>query len=115
MSTNCSSSLPSNLQVKINRLQAQRAALAYKIAHENRSKRKARTRTLIQLGSLLNMVGLPQICGINDGDDLQLYLENQDKAATLLGMLSHLNASLFSAQNIEIDNDMLDKFKIGRA
>lgn len=110
MTTN-SNNFTSNLQVKINRLQARRAALTHKIAHENRSKRKARTRTLIQLGGLLNMVGLPQLCGITEGDDLQLDLENQDKAATLLGMLAHLNESSFNTQNIELDSAMQNEFK----
>ena len=52
--------------------------------NQNNTQRRARTRTLIQMGGLLNMVGLPQLCGIAEGDDLQLDLDNQDKAATLL-------------------------------
>ncbi|MEI6627813.1 MAG: hypothetical protein WCN27_00165, partial [Alphaproteobacteria bacterium] len=42
----------------------------------------------------VNMINLPSICGINEGDDLQLNLENSDKAAVLLGMLVHLEDSL---------------------
>ena len=56
--------------------------------------RKAKTRQLIQIGGLVNMINLPSICGINEGDDLQLNLENSDKAAVLLGMLAHLEDSL---------------------
>ena len=88
------SSLPSQIQVKINRLQSQKAALENKLKIKNNSLRKARTRTLIQMGGLINMLTLPSICGIDDGDDLQLDLENSDKAAVLLGMLAHLEDSL---------------------
>ena len=40
------------------------------------------------------MLNLPSICGINPGDDLQTDLEASDKAAVLLGMLTHLEDSL---------------------
>jgi Conjugal transfer protein TraD len=82
------------LQVKLNRLQAQKAALENKIKAKKIGSRKARTRNLIQLGGLINMVALPNLCGINDGDDLQLDIEASDKAAVLLGMLVHLENSL---------------------
>jgi hypothetical protein len=82
------------LQVKINRLQSQKAALENQAKKAQTTNRKARTRTLIQLGSLLNLINLPSICGIKDGDDLQFDLEATDKAATLLGMLAHLEDSL---------------------
>jgi hypothetical protein len=96
---------------KLNRLKSLKSRLHNVQNIKNNTQRRARTRTLIQMGGILNMVGLPQLCGINEGDDLQLDLENQDKAATLLGMLARLNESLFNTQNIEIDNDMLDDFK----
>jgi hypothetical protein len=48
--------------------------------------RNSRTRTLIQLGGLLDLTPLLSICGIELGDDLQL--DHQDKAATLLGILA---------------------------
>ena len=86
--------LQSQIQVKINRLQSQKTALENKLKIKNNSLRKARTRTLIQMGGLINMLTLPSICGIDDGDDLQLDLENSDKAAVLLGMLAHLEDSL---------------------
>ncbi|MDR2723672.1 MAG: conjugal transfer protein TraD [Holosporaceae bacterium] len=54
---------------------------------QENKQRKARTRTLIQLGGLLDLTPLLSICDINLGDDLQL--EYPDKAATLLGILSH--------------------------
>jgi len=82
------------IQIKINRLQAQNAGLENKLQTTSSATRKARTRTLIQLGGLMNLVALPNLCGINDGDNLQLDLEASDKAAVLLGMLVHLENSL---------------------
>lgn len=82
------------IQVKINRLQLQKATLENRLKTNSKSFRKARTRTMIQLGGLLNMLNLPNICGINSGDDLQTDFEASDKAAVLLGMLVHLEDSL---------------------
>jgi hypothetical protein len=82
------------IQVKINRLQSQKAVFENKLKIKNNSLRKARTRTLIQMGGLINMLNLPSICGIDEGDDLQLNFETSDKAAVLLGMLAHLEDSL---------------------
>jgi hypothetical protein len=39
------------------------------------------------MGSLLNLVGLAQMCDIAEGDDLQLDIESRDKSALLLGIL----------------------------
>lgn len=50
--------------------------------------RRARTRTLIQAGGLLNLSGLLEFCSIEEGEDLQYDLESRYKAATLLGILS---------------------------
>ena len=97
---------------KLNRLQARKAQL------ENQQKaltvmdRRARTRTLIQMGGLLNMIGLPQLCGIHEGDDLQTDPLNHDKAATLLGMLVHLNEKLLEQPHLfEANTGILDGFK----
>jgi hypothetical protein len=49
--------------------------------------RKARTRTLIQLGGLIDKVGLSTIFNINLGDDLQEDISAIEKAATLYGFL----------------------------
>lgn len=106
MNTN-SNNLTSNLQVKINRLQARRAALIHKLSHADRSQRKARTRHLIQLGGLLNMINLPERCGLSEGEDLQLDFEASDKAAVLLGMLIHLNDSLPDTLSV----NQLEQFK----
>ena len=100
-------SSPSRIQVKINRLQSQKAMLENKLKVASQSQRKARTRTMIQLGGLLNMLNLPSICGINPGDDLQTDLEASDKAAVLLGMLTHLEDSLPPT----ISDQVIAKFK----
>ncbi len=47
----------------------------------------ARTRQLIQLGGLIDKVGLAELCGIKAGEDLEETIESLDKAATLLGFL----------------------------
>ena len=75
-------------KIKINRLLAQKVALQHKIKKQENSKRKARTRTLIQLGGLLDLTPLLSICKIELGEDLQI--DQPDKSATLLGILSHL-------------------------
>ncbi|MEI8295765.1 MAG: conjugal transfer protein TraD, partial [Alphaproteobacteria bacterium] len=51
------------------------------------TERRARTRLLIQLGSLINLAGLSLLCDIEEGDDLQLDIGSRDKAALLLGIL----------------------------
>lgn len=53
------------------------------------SQRQSRTRTLIQLGGLLSLSGLPRLFDIQEGDDLQGDLLTRDKAAALLGLLAH--------------------------
>ena len=74
-------------KIEINRLLAQKAALRHKMKKQENSKRKARTRTLIQLGGLLDLTPLLAICKIELGEDLQL--DYPDKSATLLGLLSY--------------------------
>ena len=72
-------------KIEINRLLAKKAALQHKMKKQKNSKRKARTRTLIQLGGLLDLTPLLSICNIELGEDLQL--DYPDKSATLLGIL----------------------------
>ncbi len=82
----------SQITVSLNRLRAQKAALTHKMKKLENSERKARTRTLIQMGGLLDITSLPSICGIELGDDLQL--EHKEKAAVLLGILAKCAESL---------------------
>ena len=76
----------SDIRIKLNRLYAEKAALKHKIEKQENRARKARTRTLIQMGGLLELTPLPALCEIQLGDDLQG--EHQSKAALLLGMLA---------------------------
>ena len=78
----------------LNRLQAQKAILLHQSKQGVTAERKARTRTLIQVGALVNMVGLFEACGIKEGVDLQIDMEQRDKAATLLGILIEAYGSL---------------------
>ena len=78
----------SNIEVQLNRLLSQKTSLQHKLKIKNKSERKARTRTLIQLGGILSLTPFLDICDIHLGDDLQL--SHQDKADVLLGILSSL-------------------------
>jgi len=58
------------------------------------------------------MIGLPQLCGIHEGDDLQTDPLNHDKAASLLGILVHLNEKLLKQPHLfEVHTGILDGFK----
>ncbi len=80
----------SALESQLNRLKAKRVALEREQIAATKQERKRRTRTKIQLGGLLEMVGLTERFDIVMGDDLQLNQEDQDKSATLLGLLVSL-------------------------
>ena len=77
----------SRVRAAINKTLSDQARLQTTIKTETLRHRRARTRTLIQAGGLLNLSGLLQICQIEEGDDLQLNFGSLDKAAVLLGIL----------------------------
>ena len=82
---------------------AKKSFLQHKLKIKNNAERKSRTRTLIQLGGILSLTPLLDICDIHLGDDLQL--SHQDNADLLLGILSSLLAKLpDSLSNIDLDN-----------
>ena len=56
--------------------------------------RKARTRTLIQLGGLIEKSGLLQELGLKTGDDLQRDPECHESAAVLMGGFIELHKAL---------------------
>ena len=58
--------------------------------------RRARTRTLIQVGGLVEKAGLLQALGLEAGDDLQKDSEAFESAATLLGALLEASEALAS-------------------
>ena len=66
---------------------AKQAALSRQQRRGLNAQRRARTRTLIQLGGLLKVAGLLALFGIEEGEDLQLSPEGQEKANALLGWL----------------------------
>jgi len=72
---------------EINRLVSKKAIVTYKKPLADKSLRRARTRTLIQAGSILSLLGFFSLCGIEEGEDLQLDFEKRDKSAILLGIL----------------------------
>ncbi|MDR2723976.1 MAG: conjugal transfer protein TraD [Holosporaceae bacterium] len=79
-------------EIQLNRLLAEKAVISFREKHRQNNERKARTRTLIQMGGLLEITPLPSICDINLGDDLQI--DHPDKAATLLGLLLHISEQI---------------------
>ena len=78
------------IQIMLNRKTSQVSAINYKMVKADSINRKARTRTLIQLGSLVSLSGLTSLLHILEGEDLQFDLEAKDKAAMLLGALSEI-------------------------
>jgi hypothetical protein len=54
------------LTTKMNRLRSQKMVIQNKLLLQSKATRKARTRTLIQVGSLVNMLGLLERCQIQD-------------------------------------------------
>lgn len=95
----------SDIEIELNRLHSQKAALQNKIKVMDKTERKSRTRTLIQLGGLLNISPLLSLCEIQLGDDLQI--SHQDKADMLLGIISALCDNLPE----QIDETDLNHFK----
>lgn len=83
--------------------------------------RKARTRTLIQAGGLIEKSGLFETLGIQLGDDLQKNPDLYDSNAALLGGLMELNQQLkepYSHQQMmiwaEIGKACLKSGKVGK-
>lgn len=58
--------------------------------HSHTSLRRARTRTLIQLGGLFEKSGLMEIFDVQVGDNLQENLEKKDNVFAILGGLLEL-------------------------
>lgn len=80
----------------INRKRSELAATTHKIARQDTADRRARTRTLIQLGGIVSLSGISSLLDINEGDDLQSDYDSKDKSAILLGALSELVIALES-------------------
>lgn len=94
-----------NIEIKLNRLLSQRAKLKSNYKRNANKDRKARTRTLIQLGGLLFLTPILDICIIKLGEDLQISV--QDKADTFLGIIS----TLFDSISNDFDASDLTHFQ----
>jgi hypothetical protein len=68
-----------------NKLSMKYNSLASK--NKSSSDRKARTRTLIQIGGLADKAGLLELLNIQTGEDLEEDIASLNKAALLLGFL----------------------------
>ena len=68
---------------RLNRLRANRTALLHQSGKSSKRQRKARTRTLIQLGGLVHKCGLTEKFGIELGEDLQGDEKAREKAKML--------------------------------
>lgn len=88
-------------RVKINRLLSRKSVLENYLKTTSHHQRRARTRTLIQMGALLTLTDIPSLLSIKEGDDLQHDIHTMDKAAALLGLIlsfrEHLPPSLSDA------------------
>ncbi len=60
--------------------------------------RKARTRTLIQIGGLVEKAGLLPFFRIELGEDLQMDLQGLEKASTLMGLFIKAKEELYDRQ-----------------
>lgn len=76
-----------SLRQKINALKLKQNRELKKQSFKENNRRKARTRTLIQLGGLVQKSGLTEHFNITMGDDLQGDIEGLDKAELMLGFL----------------------------
>lgn len=76
----------SDIEIELNRLRSEKVALQFAEKKQNNRNRKIMTRTLIQMGGLLELTPLPSLCEIELGDNLQG--EHQLKAALFLGILT---------------------------
>lgn len=62
-------------------------SLKKEISNFHNAKRKAETRTKIQLGGLVLKSKITEILGISAGDELELDLQKREKALIVLGAL----------------------------
>lgn len=83
------------IQQKTTRYECQKARYLYRTKQTSTQFRRARTRTLIQLGGLVEKSGILEPLNITLGDDLQKEYEHQESAAVLTGALSELRCRFY--------------------
>lgn len=79
---------------RLTRYQCQKARYLYRTQQTPAQFRKARTRTLIQLGGLVEKAGLLEPLNITLGDNLQKDINHLESAAILIGAMSELRKGL---------------------
>lgn len=84
-----------NVNQRLTHYQCQRDRYLHRKGQTASQFRKARTRTLIQLGGLIEKVGLLEPLNIALGDDLQRDYGCLESAAILAGALSELHQSFY--------------------
>lgn len=75
------------LAIKINRLKASKSALEDQIKQKDYKNRKKRTRTLIQMGGLIKLSGLMELCDLHEGETYKTRYQHRNKSAILLRLL----------------------------
>ncbi|MBA4118860.1 MAG: conjugal transfer protein TraD [Candidatus Puniceispirillum sp.] len=73
-----------------------------KTGHSPCAQRRARTRTLIQLGGLVDKAGLVSFFNLEMGKDLQQEINLAPNVATLMGALLHLRHALEEDDSISL-------------
>lgn len=82
------------LQNRINDLESKKQIIQNAQFVVSKSDRKKRTRTLIQVGALLKMLGFFELCDIVEGDDLEKDQNAKNHTAVLIGILESLKSEL---------------------
>ena len=95
------------MRVLSNRNSASIARATTRMISHVRDERKARTKTLIQVGGNVSIADLLEPFGIQEGDDLQFDPESYAKGATLLGFLDYASEHLLEAD----DPQQMERFK----
>jgi hypothetical protein len=83
---------------RLTRYQCQKARYLFRKGETSLQFRKARTRTLIQLGGLVEKAGLLDSLNITLGDDIQKDDQQLESAAILMGALSELRSSFYGEE-----------------
>jgi hypothetical protein len=86
------------IEQRITRYECQKARYLYRTKQTASQFRKARTRTLIQLGGLFEKSGLLESLNITLGDDLQKDFEHQESTAILVGALLEVRLRCFEEE-----------------
>ena len=73
------------IDVKLNRLKSEKAALEQRLKKSDNNLRMKRSRTLIQAGGILDMLDFLKLFDLETGDDLQLDINKKDNSMMMIG------------------------------